>query len=538
MNTTPTVNDLKNMSSATSFYLSPHSLIRWGLVIFGVMLTIGIILSLMLTSTRENIMFEDVKNRIEIVAQDKAELAQAWVSKLQESGKHITESDVMRLFAIDSQGATKKESLKKALAEQRKYFQISMNEYVRQNDLASAHIVNRDGIIVIASQSAAALNAEQLKYVQNVVDSGKDFISPFSVVDGEVVTVVAKPIFDMSGKEDGSSVSAVLVSTFVVTNKVLHFLKDSSLTKAGEKTYLLQDNAGVMQYLALNNDKATLYSIVNNNVDDTLVGERALVDFTYSKSMLDDDEVFAATSYVFDTPFIFLQEIEKSTAFADVNRYAYTVNAIMLLIVISVSGLGLLLVNFIIGIRNKYRVNHQQQVLDALVKAVEIRDPYLGGHHERVARTALEVANKMRLSIPERSTLYYAAMLSGIGKIFVSRKILTKETALTEVERKKLQEHISFAMEVLGDMDFDLPVAEVIEQMYERIDGTGYPHSKEGADINFLSRILGACDVYCALTKPRAYRDAMPVDKALKVMDEEKDKYDKGVMGVIKALKA
>ena len=173
-----------------------------------------------------------------------------------------------------------------------------------------------------------------------------------------------------------------------------------------------------MEYISFENGKPTLYSIKANKIDQMLVGNREKDEFDYGKSIIADKDVFATTAYVHGTPFTIMLEYDKTAALQPLSEHSAGVHGFMLLTIVVVSALILLLINYLLSTRNKYRVNHQQQVLNALVKSVEIRDPYLSGHHDRVARTALRVANQMRLSIPERSTLYYAAMLSGIGKIY------------------------------------------------------------------------------------------------------------------------
>src|SRR5207247_1081200 len=130
----------------------------------------------------------------------------------------------------------------------------------------------------------------------------------------------------------------------------------------------------------------------------------------------------------------------------------------------------------LMGQRNKTRVKLLGQTMEALVRVVEARDPYLAGHHARVARLAVQVGNNMHLGVGERATLYYAAQLAAVGRLLVPRNVLAKKARLTGAERKDLEGHISHAVTILGDLDFDLPIVEVIGQMYEREDGSGHPN--------------------------------------------------------------
>jgi HD-GYP domain-containing protein (c-di-GMP phosphodiesterase class II) len=541
MEKTPSVTELKSQPKGTNFYMSFKSMISWGSMVFFSMLLVGLALSYALVHSREKDLYSDIQSRLEIMTQDKSDLVQSWAKALKSAGAHIAKADVIRLFASENalaieEGTDQNPEISESIKGQAKYFQITIDEYVRQNHLASAYVVGKDGRTFLQSTASAGLTNTQKKYVDHVLQTGETFVSPLKVEGEQILTIIVRPIFSLDNLNNEPQAVATLVSTFVVTDHIVHFLKEGPLSKPGESASILQNNLGVMEYISFESGKPTIYSIKANKIEQMLVGERSKDEFGYGKSIISDKDVFATTAYVHGTPFTIMLEYEKSAALQPLSEHSAGVHGFMLLTIVVVSALVLLLINHLLSTRNKYRVNHQQQVLNALVKSVEIRDPYLSGHHDRVARTALRVANQMRLSIPERSTLYYAAMLSGIGKIFIPRKILTKPGKLTAAELEVLRGHINFAMEVLEDMDFDLPISEVILQMYERIDGSGYPNMKKGAEINFLSRILGACDVYCALTKPRSYRDAMSIDEAIELMDSEQDKYDKGVMGVIRQI--
>ncbi|MFT7144869.1 MAG: HD-GYP domain-containing protein (c-di-GMP phosphodiesterase class II), partial [bacterium] len=459
--TTPKVSELREKTSATGFYMPLKSLLTWGTSIFMFMLFLGLLVSYFLVSSRESSLYNGLQNRIEIMTQDRSELIQSWAINLQKTGSHIANADVIRLFASESDMALQDNNVEvsNSIRQQAKYFQITMDEYVKQNNLANAYIAGQGGEVFLKSSAAAGLTSAYKKYVDHVIDTGKTFFSPFTVEDGEIITVVARPIFALDVVSSSPKTVATLVSSFVVTDNILHFLKEGPLNKAGEKTHILQDNFGVMQSIALANKIPTLYSLKSNKIENILVGKRTREEFGFSKSMVGDKNTFAATRYVYGTPFVVLQEYEEKAALLPIKQYSASVHSLMLLVIFVLSFSVLLMLNYVVSSRNRHRVNHQQQVLNALVKSVEIRDPYLSGHHARVAKISLDIANQMRLSIPERSTLYYAAMLSGIGKIFVPRRILTKPGKLTATETATLRQHINYAMDVLGDMEFEFPIA-------------------------------------------------------------------------------
>jgi PAS domain S-box-containing protein len=179
-----------------------------------------------------------------------------------------------------------------------------------------------------------------------------------------------------------------------------------------------------------------------------------------------------------------------------------------------------------------------EQTMNALVRTVEIRDPHLAGHYNKVNMLAVAIADVLELSDDDRLTLESASRLAGIGKVFVPMEILTKPGKLTPKELQIMQGHVQHAMNVLADTQFELPVKEVIYQMYERMDGSGYPNGLTGGNILMLSKILGICDVFCALVAPRSYRNAKTIDEALQVFHDEAKKFDPRVVRALAYLMA
>jgi PAS domain S-box-containing protein len=171
-----------------------------------------------------------------------------------------------------------------------------------------------------------------------------------------------------------------------------------------------------------------------------------------------------------------------------------------------------------------------RQTVAALVRAVELRDPYLAGHSRRVAGLAAAVARQLGADAAEIDTVEIAANLSQIGKLAIRRDLLNKPERLTPEEIKEMQQHVEHAARVLRDIDFGLPVLETIYQMHERLDGTGYPRGLEGEQIRMTARILACCDVLCARIEPRAYRGTIPPAEALKVLETHPDRYDARVV--------
>ncbi len=175
-----------------------------------------------------------------------------------------------------------------------------------------------------------------------------------------------------------------------------------------------------------------------------------------------------------------------------------------------------------------------RQTMDALVRTVELSDPHLAGHSRLLSGFSGLVARHMGLAPRDVATLELAGNLSQIGKPLVPREILTKPDRLTPGEIQVMQTHIEHAAEILRQIPFDLPVHEAVSQMYERLDGSGYPQGLAGDEVNLLARILGICDVFCARIRPRSYRSAITPDFALTILAEHPDKYDAAAVAALR----
>jgi HD-GYP domain-containing protein (c-di-GMP phosphodiesterase class II) len=179
-----------------------------------------------------------------------------------------------------------------------------------------------------------------------------------------------------------------------------------------------------------------------------------------------------------------------------------------------------------------------KQMVTALVRAIELRDPYLAGHSRRVAEFAVAVGKQLGCSEEELATLELAANLSQIGKLAVRKDLLTKPARLTPAEIVEMEAHVDQAIELLQGIDFELPVVETIAQMHERLDGKGYPRGLQGDGICLTGRILGACDVFCARLEPRSYRAGLAPAEVLDILEENITRYDTRVIGALKQVVA
>jgi PAS domain S-box-containing protein/putative nucleotidyltransferase with HDIG domain len=153
--------------------------------------------------------------------------------------------------------------------------------------------------------------------------------------------------------------------------------------------------------------------------------------------------------------------------------------------------------------------------VDVISATVEKRDPYTAGHQKRVAKLAAAVAEEMGLPAASVETIYTAGVLHDLGKIAVPVEILNKPSALSEIERKLIRAHSFEGYEILKDVEFPGPVARIVLEHHERLDGSGYPAGLKGEASLIESRVLVVADVVEAMASHRPFRPALGLDRAL-----------------------
>lgn len=167
-------------------------------------------------------------------------------------------------------------------------------------------------------------------------------------------------------------------------------------------------------------------------------------------------------------------------------------------------------------VRHSYLTNLRLQaanrdLLQALVKAIDTRDPYTSGHSMRVSWLATEIARQAGVSGKELTDVRRAALLHDIGKIeLVYKDILLKEHSLTEEEQQIIQSHATRGAELLRSLSsFGEDIIEVVRHHHERWDGQGYPEGLSGDNIPLGARVIMVCDAIDAMLSDRPYRDAL-----------------------------
>jgi PAS domain S-box-containing protein/putative nucleotidyltransferase with HDIG domain len=165
--------------------------------------------------------------------------------------------------------------------------------------------------------------------------------------------------------------------------------------------------------------------------------------------------------------------------------------------------------------------------LVVLSKTVEMHDPYTAGHQFRVGNIAKEIGRVMGLPSQQLENLRLMGLIHDIGKIGVPAEILSKPGRLSAEELSLVRSHTKIGYEILSNVNFDIPVAEVAYQHHERIDGAGYPRALKDSSILLEARIIAVADVIEAMSSHRPYRPGLGLDVALKeVQTGRGTKYD------------
>ena len=161
-------------------------------------------------------------------------------------------------------------------------------------------------------------------------------------------------------------------------------------------------------------------------------------------------------------------------------------------------------------------------VIKAMGKIVEARDPYTAGHQERVAKLAYSIAGELNLSPDQINGIQLAGIVHDIGKICIPAEILNKPSKLSDLEFRLVKSHTDVGYEILKTIDFPYPIADIVHQHHERLNGSGYPDGLKCEKICLEAKILAVADVVEAMASHRPYRAALGLDAALEEIEKNK----------------
>jgi len=162
-------------------------------------------------------------------------------------------------------------------------------------------------------------------------------------------------------------------------------------------------------------------------------------------------------------------------------------------------------------------------IFNIITRIIETRDPYIEGHQGRVARLATAVAGKMKLSKKTIDGIKFASLIHDLGKVNLPTEIVSRPGKLFEVEFNLIKNHPNIGYEILKKIEFPWPVAEIVLQHHEKIDGSGYPQGLKGNQILLEAKIICVADVIESMSSTRSYRPAIKIDKCLQEIIENKN---------------
>jgi len=171
------------------------------------------------------------------------------------------------------------------------------------------------------------------------------------------------------------------------------------------------------------------------------------------------------------------------------------------------------------------------ETIRAIAITVEKRDPYTAGHQNRVTKLCVAIGTELGLDTDRLEGLRLGAMIFDIGKVYVPAEILNRPGKLTELEFEMVKEHSQVGYEIVKDVKFPWPVAEMILQHHERLDGSGYPNGLKAPEILMESRIIAVADVVEAMLSHRPYRGAQNIEETMQEIELHRGtKYDSEVV--------
>ncbi|MBN1499360.1 MAG: HD domain-containing protein [Spirochaetes bacterium] len=161
-------------------------------------------------------------------------------------------------------------------------------------------------------------------------------------------------------------------------------------------------------------------------------------------------------------------------------------------------------------------------IIMAIANAVEARDAYTAGHQQRVSNIARKIAEEMNLHPDKIEGIRIAASIHDIGKIAIPTDILNKSNTLLDLEFELIKHHTNIGFHILSTIEFPWPIAAIVFQHHEKIDGTGYPLGLEEDMILIESKIVTVADVVEAMSTHRPYRPAVGTDSAIEMINRYK----------------
>ncbi|MCK5262183.1 MAG: PAS domain S-box protein [Gammaproteobacteria bacterium] len=165
------------------------------------------------------------------------------------------------------------------------------------------------------------------------------------------------------------------------------------------------------------------------------------------------------------------------------------------------------------------------QTVQAIARTLETRDPYTAGHQRRVSELAVAIAGEMELSEQIIAGIRFGSIIHDIGKIHIPAEILSRPGRLTDMEFGIIKSHPQVGYDIIREIDFPWPVADIVHQHHERLDGSGYPQGLKEDEITLEAKIVAVADVVEAMSSHRPYRPGLGIERALEEIKMNREKF-------------
>jgi len=169
--------------------------------------------------------------------------------------------------------------------------------------------------------------------------------------------------------------------------------------------------------------------------------------------------------------------------------------------------------------------NIMEGVAQIITEVIEIRDPHFIGHQKKVSKLATAIAKEMKLSRDKIEGIKFAALVYDLGKVNLPAEITNKSSKLAEAEYICIKNHLKISYDIFKKVDFPWPIAEIIFQHHERLDGSGYPRGLNSDDILMEAKIIAIADVVEAMSSKRPYRPAYSIKEVLEEISKNRGFY-------------
>jgi response regulator RpfG family c-di-GMP phosphodiesterase len=173
--------------------------------------------------------------------------------------------------------------------------------------------------------------------------------------------------------------------------------------------------------------------------------------------------------------------------------------------------------------KSEKQVKHLfDDIIISIGKITEMKDPYTAGHQQRISKLSVAIAHELDLPKDKIEGIRIASLLHDVGKICIPTDTLNKPTKLSEIEYSLIRTHPQAGHDILKLIDFSHPVAKIVLQHHERLNGSGYPQGLKSEDILLEAKIMGVADVVGAMSSERPYRPAFGIDETLEEISKNK----------------